>query len=113
MSRFIQLFHIIAVGSLFLYIGIVQTEIPRLLFTILLGLGVVSIFYHIYKAILHLQTKKTVWINLLHILIIGPLMAYIGYYGAETERKYFEIMLMLGFAVIGYHGYYFLVNILQ
>jgi hypothetical protein len=113
MSRFIQLFHIIAVGSLFLYVGIVQTEMPSLLFTILLGLGVLIVFYHIYKAILRLQTNKSYWINLLHILIIGPLMAYIGYYGAETERKYFEIMLMFGFAVIGYHGYYLLVNILQ
>ena len=113
MSLFIELFHIIAVGSLFLYVGIAQTEMPRILFTILLGLGVLIPIYHAYKAYLRLQMKKPIWINILHILIIGPLMAYIGYYGAETERKYFEIMLMFGFAVIGYHGYYLLRNLLQ
>ncbi len=31
---------------------------------------------------------------------------YIGYNGDKTARKFFEILLMLGFASIGYHSYY-------
>jgi len=34
------------------------------------------------------------------------LLIYIGYYKDKTQRLYFEILLMLGFASIGYHGYY-------
>jgi hypothetical protein len=34
------------------------------------------------------------------------LLIYIGYNGDKTARKFFEILLMLGFASIGYHGYY-------
>lgn len=51
---------------------------------------------------------KGYWVNLLHIFIIGPLLIYIGYYGEKTARLYFELLLMLGFASIGYHGYYLL-----
>jgi hypothetical protein len=34
------------------------------------------------------------------------LLVYIGYQGLETSRKFFEMLLMLGMASIGYHGYY-------
>jgi hypothetical protein len=33
---------------------------------------------------------------------------YIGYNAEKTERRFFELLLMLGFAAIGYHGYYIL-----
>ena len=49
---------------------------------------------------------KSAWVNYFHVLIVGPLLVYIGYKGLETSRKYFEMLLMLGMAAIGYHGYY-------
>jgi hypothetical protein len=49
---------------------------------------------------------KSAWVNYFHALIVGPLLVYIGYKGIETSRKYFEMLLMLGMAAIGYHGYY-------
>jgi hypothetical protein len=36
------------------------------------------------------------------------LLIKIGYDGNKTSRKYFELLLMAGFASIGYHGYYLL-----
>ena len=71
-------------------------------FEFLLGLGIFVILYHIYKA----SQSKTPWINYIHIFLIGPLLVYIGYMNKETSRKYYEILLMFGFAAIGYHGYY-------
>ena len=53
-----------------------------------------------------MQHKHSYWINLIHILLIGPLLIYIGYYREDTERMYFELLLMLCFAVFGYHGFY-------
>jgi uncharacterized membrane protein len=105
-QTFIHLFHIIIVGGLFLYVGIQREKIYKQLFPILLGLGIFIILYHMYKTYTYLKAGKGYWVNLLHIFIIGPLLIYIGYYAEKTSRLYFELLLMLGFASIGYHGYY-------
>jgi Na+-transporting methylmalonyl-CoA/oxaloacetate decarboxylase beta subunit len=102
----VHLFHILIIGSLFLYVGINKTTIPKIMFPILLGLGIVIILYHMYKAYNNIQHKKGIWVNLIHIILVGPLLVYIGYHDAKTARLYFELLLMLGFAAIGYHGYY-------
>ena len=105
---FVHLFHILVVGSLFLYIGIKKTEIPDYMYNILLVLGCIIIIYHIYKAYKRILSDKSAWVNYIHIFLVGPLLAFIGWHGKETSRKYFELLLMLGFASIGYHGYYML-----
>ena len=43
----VHLFHIIIVGSLFLYVGIKREKIPQMMFPFLLGLGIFIILYHI------------------------------------------------------------------
>lgn len=103
---FVRQFHIIFVGALFLYVGIKRGDIPKpeIMFKVLLGLGAVVTVFHMYKAI----TNESKWVNLIHILLVGPLLMYIGWNGAETPRKFFELLMMLGFAAIGYHGYYML-----
>jgi hypothetical protein len=104
--RFVGIMHIIVIGALFLYVGIRRTNIPKVFFPILLFLGIVIVLYHSYKSYLRSKEQKSYWINMLHILLVGPLLIYIGYYGVDTARMYFEILLMLGFSVIGYHLYY-------
>jgi len=99
----VHLFHVLIVGSLFLYVGINREKIYAPLFTILLFLGFIIIFYHLYKIF---NAGKGIWVNLIHVFIVGPLLVYIGYTGEKTARKFFEILLMLGFASIGYHLYY-------
>ena len=106
LSTYVHLFHILIVGSLFLYVGIYRTSIPALMYPFLLGLGVIIIFYHIYKAYNYMKQGKGYWVNLIHILLVGPLLIYIGYNREKTARLYFELLLMLGFSAIGYHGYY-------
>lgn len=106
----VHLFHIIIVGGLFLYVGIKRTKIPKKLFHVLLVLGLFVVLYHIYKTYNYITQNKPFWVNLIHIFIIGPLLVYIGYYGVKTSRPYFEILLMLGLASIGYHSYYLIEN---
>jgi len=105
----VHLFHILIVGSLFLYVGIERTNIPSFMFPLLLGLGVIVILYHIFKVYTYMKQGKGYWVNLIHILLVGPLLVYIGYNREKTARLYFELLLMLGFAAIGYHGYYMFV----
>ena len=105
----VHLFHVLIIGSLFLYVGIQRTNIPTCMFPLLLGLGVIVILYHIFKVYTYMKLGKGYWVNLIHILLVGPVLVYIGYNGEKTQRLYFELLLMLGFAAIGYHGYYMLV----
>ena len=105
----VHLFHVLIIGSLFLYVGIQRTNIPTFMFPVLLGLGVIVVFYHIFKVYTYMKQGKGYWVNLIHILLVGPVLVYIGYNGEKTQRLYFELLLMLGFAAIGYHGYYMLV----
>jgi hypothetical protein len=105
-ETYVHLFHILIVGSLFLYVGITRNKIPSLMYPILLGLGLIIIFYHCFKVYNYIKLGKGYWVNLIHIFIVGPLLVYIGYNRENTARLYFEILLMLGFASIGYHGYY-------
>lgn len=106
----VHLFHILIVGGLFLYVGIERTAIPSALFPILFGLGIVIILYHIFKVYNYIQLGRGYWVNLIHILLVGPLLLYIGSNGEKTARLYFELLLMLGFSAIGYHGYYMLIS---
>jgi hypothetical protein len=103
---FVHLFHILIVGGLFLYVGIVRTKMYAFMYPILLVLGIIIIVYHIFKVYNYIKIDKPYWVNLIHILLVGPLLIYIGYNGENTSRRYFEMLLMLGFASIGYHGYY-------
>ena len=108
-SLFVHLFHILIVGGLFLYVGIVKSNIPAFMYSILITLGIIIILYHIFKVSKKLTTGMNPWVNYIHIFIVGPLLLYIGLHREKTQRFYFEILLMLGFASIGYHSYY-LVN---
>ena len=103
---FIHLFHIFIVGSLFLYVGITKSNIPPFMYSVLITLGIIIILYHSFKIYKKLTLGFNPWVNYIHLFIIGPLLLYIGLNREKTERRYFEILLMLGFASIGYHGYY-------
>lgn len=107
----VHVFHLIIVGSLFLYVGIVQTKIPSFFYPLLLYLGIFIFVYHGYKAFKKMQAGKNAWVNFIHILLVAPLLIYIGYFNTTTPRFCYELLLMLGFAAIGYHGYYILVEL--
>ena len=107
---YVHLFHILVVGSLFLYVGIKSTATPNFMFPILFALGIVIILYHGYKTFVKVVAHKNPWVNLFHICIVGPLLIYIGYNKQATPRAAYEFLLMLAFASIGYHGYYMINN---
>ena len=85
-STYIRLFHILFVGGLFLYVGINREKIYNPLFKVLLFLGIGIILYHLYKIYGYLNSGKQIWVNLIHVFLVGPLLLYIGYNGAKTSR---------------------------
>lgn len=103
---FVHLFHILFVGSLFLYVGIQKRNIYSWLYPLLLSLGALIIPYHMYKAFGYWKKGINPWFNLIHVFLIGPLMVWIGYENKKAPLYTYDLLLMLGFASIGYHSYY-------
>lgn len=109
----LALVHLLFVVPLFLFIGVMRSSTPEWLYTAILLMGVVIFVYHGFRLIVRLQTRsKYAWVNAIHLLIIAPLLLYIGYYKKDTPRSAYEILLMLAFAAGGYH-LYSLVKMLQ
>ena len=103
---FVHLFHILFVGSLFLYVGIQKQKIPSWLYSVLLVLGAFIIPYHMYKAYGYWKKGINPWFNMIHIFLIGPLLIWIGYKREKVPSYAYDLLLMFGFASIGYHGFY-------
>jgi len=101
-----NLFHILGIGPLFLYVGIYRETVPDYVFQLLGALGFLILGYHSFRAYTLLKENKSAWVNWIHIFLIVPLLLVLGYLKKDASRRYFEMMLMLGFAAIGYHGLY-------
>lgn len=102
----INLFHIVFLVPLFLYVGIQKTETNSVVFNILLSLGIIVFLYHSYKAYnRYVSGSSLLWINLLHAFYVAPLLFYIGMKKEATPRSAFEILLLFAFAAGGYHLY--------
>jgi len=95
----LHLAHLLILGPFLLYIG-VGYPIPL---KAVAAMGVIVILYQMYKTYLQFASGKSMWVNLFHVLVVGPaLLAY----GLNGQRYLRELIFMLGFAAIGYHGYY-------
>ena len=99
----INLFHVIVVTALFLYVGFQRTEVYPVTYPVLLGLGVIVLLYHSYESYSYYMEGKKPWVNLIHVLLVAPLMILIGSMGMNTPSMYYDMLLMLGFAAFGYH----------
>ena len=100
----LAIIHLVFIVPLFLYVGSTRAETPQWLYMALLAIGLVIFIYHGVKLTIRLTNRSgNSWINALHVLIIAPLLMYIGYHKKETPRFAYELMLMVGFGAGGYH----------
>jgi len=44
-------------------------------------------------------------VNLFHLFIVVPVLAWIGLQGKNAGRYPYEIILLLGFGILGFHIY--------
>lgn len=102
----LALFHIFAVVPLFLYVALSRANTATPVYGFLLGLGVVILLYHGYKAWTRfLSGSSMIWVNLIHMLVVAPLLIYIGYREKYTPRYAYELLALIAFAALGYHTY--------
>jgi hypothetical protein len=100
----LALIHVLVIVPALLFIGLAREQVPDSVFSALLPLGVFIGVYHAYKAYLKIKDNQSPWINYIHIFLLAPLLIILGYYGKTANRKYFEMLLLLGFAAFGYHS---------
>ena len=104
---YIHLVHVILIGSLLLYVGIKGKTMPLFMYPTLLVIGISILAAHGYSAIsTYGQKPSGLWVNLFHIFIVAPVILSIGIKGNQSPYYLFQFMIMLGFAAIGYHGYF-------
>lgn len=100
----LHLFHLLGVVPFFFYIALVRSNMPQVVFYILIALGSILIIYHSYKGIKkYLAGSNYWWVNLIHALIIGPLLIAIGILEKNTPRAIYEALLLVTFSALGYH----------
>jgi len=97
--------HVLAIAPLFLYVGLVR-NVPDVVFTLLGFLAAVMFLYHGYRAYQKLRDGKSAWVNWIHLFFIVPLLLLLARYKKEASRRYFEMLLLLGFSALGYHIMY-------
>ncbi len=71
----------------------------------IIAVAIIGIIYHSY--LLSKSKPYRMWVYLTHILLVFPLLLIIGYNCEDTPRMFFEMMLLLSFAALGYHSYLF------
>lgn len=98
--------HALLIGPAFVYIGIVRDGVNEHVFNVLGALALVIFAYHSYRAYTKLKAGQSAWVNWIHIFLIAPLLLLLAYMKKTADRRYFEMLMLLGFAAIGYHALY-------
>lgn len=100
----LPLFHILFVVPVFLYVAISRAGTAIPMYYALLILAALIFIYHGYRAFTRMQDGSPyVWVNLMHLMVIAPLLAYIGLRERTTPRAAYELLALLGFAALGYN----------
>ena len=100
----LAIFHLILVAPLFLFIGFQRSSTPSWVYMAIFAMGALILFYHGYKLVVRaINHSEYAWVNAIHVVLVAPLLLYIGYHKKDTPRFAYELLLLLGFAAAGYH----------
>jgi hypothetical protein len=87
---------------------------PAFMYPTLLVIGILILVAHGYSVITKYGQKNSgLWVNLFHIIIVAPIILSIGIKGVQSPYYLFQFMIMLGFAAIGYHGYFMIKDLMD
>jgi hypothetical protein len=101
---YLHLFHVFVIAPLLIAIYFYGKKTPDIIFSILLGLGVIILLYHLYKAYIKYNSKSPwIWVNIVHILLVAPLFIWIGSKGKKTEPVYYDMLAFLAMTAFSYN----------
>jgi hypothetical protein len=100
----VAIFHLIVIAPLFLFVGMRRASVPEEVYQGLLVIGAFVLGYHLWRLSVKFRSQVSgQWVNLIHAVLIAPLLIYIGANKKETPRYAYELLTMTGFAALGYH----------
>lgn len=100
----VAIFHLIVIAPLFLFVGMRRAAVPEEVYQGLLVVGTFVLGYHLWRLSVKFRSQASgQWVNLIHAVLIAPLLIYIGANKKETPRYAYELLTMTGFAALGYH----------
>jgi len=94
----LSLVHLFLFAPPLLYIGLTRAATPLWAFQALLFAGMFILLYHAYRL---MSTGS--YINLIHVAVIAPILIAIGWKARNSPRALYEVLLMITFAMIGWH----------
>lgn len=102
----IGVLHVALIVPFLLWIGFNRAATPDWVYSFLVGMGLIVLIYHAYKAVGRWFAKSQfLWVNIIHVLFIAPLLIWIGYYEKKTERPAYDMLLLVAFGALGFHLY--------
>jgi hypothetical protein len=94
----LSIVHIIFFAPPLLYIGLQRASTPLWVFQALLIAGLFILLFHISRLV-----GSGSYINAIHVFLIAPLLIAIGWKARNSPRALYEMLLMVTFALIGWH----------
>ena len=104
--------HAFLLGPFLFWIGFAPDSIPESAYKLLVFIGIGVLVYHLYRAYQKLRADQSAWVNWIHIFLVAPLLILVGYLKKDAAQRYFEMLMMLGFAATGYHAFYLIRTIM-
>ena len=102
----LSLAHIFIIVPFLLYVAFQRAASPEWLYWTVFAVGLAVFMLHSVKsAYRYIAGSSYLWVNLLHALLIAPLLIYIGYNGKKTPRAAYELLAIAAFGALGYHVY--------
>ena len=102
----IVVLHVVLIVPFLLWVGFNRAATPDWVYHVLFGTGLIVLLYHGYKSVGRYFAKSpALWMNVIHVLFVGPLLLWIGFYGKKTERPAYDMLLLLAFGAFGFHLY--------
>ena len=98
----LSLAHVFVLGPLLLAIGTGYVDAYPMAIA---ALGAFIMVYHAWRGYGKYVAGVTPWVNAIHVLVVGPALFAKGWAATDAPRWFNEVILMLGFAAIGYHAY--------
>ena len=107
MQNLVSIIHVFIIVPFLLYCVSKGNSMSLYIKYALLLTGAYVMLFHGYKILTNSFTFSVIRIiNWFHLVIIGPLLLYIGYNAPNTGAKYYDYLAIIAYSALVYHGYY-------
>ena len=102
----VHLLHVVVIAPLLFALAYYGPRTPAPVFPALVATGAVVLLYHLYLGYKKFKAGSPwLWVNAVHVLVVAPLLIWIGVHQEKTHPRVFQGLAVLTAAMLVYHGY--------